>query len=128
VVTQARPIIAVIDDDESVRVALRRLIRSAGLDASAFASAEEYLASEGQRPAACLVLDVCMPGMSGLELHRRLAAAGRPPRIVFMTAHEDDLARRAALEAGAAAFLYKPFDDAVLLDHLSRLLAEGDES
>lgn len=126
VVAQTRPIIAVIDDDESVRVALRRLIRSAGLDASVFTSAEDYLASAVQRRADCLILDVCMPGMSGLELQRRLSATGRYPPVVFITAHEDEPARRAALEAGAVGFLSKPFDDALLLDALARALAEGE--
>jgi FixJ family two-component response regulator len=119
--------IAVIDDDEAVRIALRRLIRSAGMEAETFASAEEYLALAGERPAACLVLDVCMPGMSGLELQRRLAASGRHIPIVFITAHEDEPSRRAALEAGAVGFLCKPFEDAELLDILAGVLAEGDE-
>lgn len=120
---QAGPTISVIDDDESVRKAVRRLIRSAGWDAEAFASAEEFLAAAGRRTPACLILDVRMRGMSGLELQRRLASSARPIPIVFITAHEDEAARRAALEAGAVDFLQKPFDDRVLLDSVAQAVA-----
>jgi FixJ family two-component response regulator len=120
----AGPTISVIDDDESVRKALRRLIRSAGWDAETFASAEEFLAAAGRRTPVCLILDVRMGGMSGLELQQRLAASAQPIPIVFITAHEDEGARRAALEAGAVDFLQKPFDDRVLLDSVAKALAQ----
>jgi FixJ family two-component response regulator len=124
-VGQADPTISVIDDDESVRRALRRLIRSAGFDVETFRSAEDFLASgEGYAPA-CLILDVRMPGMSGLELQRRLATSGRHIPIVFITAHEDEPARRATLDAGAVGFLQKPFDDLALLEAVAKAL-KGD--
>jgi FixJ family two-component response regulator len=115
--------VAVIDDDESVRKALRRLIRSVGLNVETFATAEEFLAPAGDRAPACLILDVRMPGMSGLELQKQLAALGRHLPIVFITAHEDEPARREALQAGAVDFLQKPFDERLLLDAVAKALA-----
>lgn len=122
----------IIDDDPSVRKALRRLIRSAGMSVEAFASAEEFLEAfplssdcrraESPRPD-CLVLDMRMPGMSGLELQQRLAAANQHIPIVFISAHDDEQARGVALAAGAADFLLKPFDDHVLLAALARAMA-----
>jgi FixJ family two-component response regulator len=122
---QAGQIVSVIDDDESVRRALRRLIRSFGLNVETFASAEEFLAPGEHRAPACLLLDLRLPGMSGLELQERLAADGRRIPVVFITAHLDESARRAALAAGAVEFLLKPFDDRVLLDAVTRALAQG---
>lgn len=117
------PTISVIDDDASVRKAVRRLIRSAGWDAEAFASAEEFLEAAGQRSPMCLILDVRMRGMSGLELQQWLAASSRHIPIVFITGHEDEAARRAAMEAGAVGFLQKPFDDRMLLALVAKALA-----
>jgi FixJ family two-component response regulator len=122
---QAGQTISVIDDDESVRRALRRLIHSFGWNVETFASAEEFLAPAEHRVPACLILDLRMPGMSGLELHERLAADGRRIPVVFITGHPDESARRAALAAGAVEFLQKPFDDQLLLDAVSRALAQG---
>ena len=119
------PTIALIDDDESVRRALGRLLRSAGLEVEAYASAEEYLGSRGPSTPDCLVLDVRMTGMSGLELQRQLASSGRCVPVVFITAHEDEQARRVALGAGAVDFLRKPFDDRILLDAVAKALAGG---
>ena len=119
------PTISVIDDNASVRRALRRLIRAAGLDAETFASAEEFLAAAGRQAPVCLILDVRMSGMSGLELQRRLASAAPHIPIVFITAHEDEDARRAALAAGAVGYLQKPFDDWVLLDSVAKALARS---
>lgn len=124
---QTASTISVIDDDESVRKALWRLIRSAGLHAETFGSAEEFLAWVEGQTAACLILDVRMPGMSGLELQQQLATAGRRIPIVFITGHEDEQACRAALEAGAVGFLQKPFDDRLLLDAVAKALAQGDQ-
>jgi FixJ family two-component response regulator len=87
------PTIAVIDDDASVRKALRRLIRSTGLEVEAYASAEEYLSAQGLVSPDCLVLDVQLIGMSGLELQRHLASSDRPVPIVFITAYDDEQAR-----------------------------------
>jgi FixJ family two-component response regulator len=124
---QAGQTVSVIDDDESVRRALGRLIRSFGWNVETFASAEEFLAPGEHRAPACLVLDLRMPGMSGLELQERLAAAGRHIPVVFITGHPDESARRAALAAGAVEFLRKPFDDRVLLDAVARALAQDNQ-
>ena len=114
--------ICVIDDDVSVRKALRRLLRSAGLAVETFGTAEEFLCRGDPGEPGCLVLDVYMPGMGGLELQQLLAAHGRLVPIIFVTGHEDEAARRRALQAGAVAFFYKPFDRQALLDALARAL------
>jgi FixJ family two-component response regulator len=119
--------VSVIDDDESVRRALGRLIRSFGLNVETFASAEEFLTPGERRAPACLILDMRMPGMSGLELQERLTAAGRRIPVVFIAGHPDESARRDALAAGAVEFLQKPFDDRVLLDAVARALEQGDK-
>src|SRR4051794_19520929 len=100
-------VIAVVDDDESVRKAIKRLIKSVGLRVEDFASAEEYLESGRSFDPVCLVLDVRLPGMSGLELQRRLVASNRRIPIIFVSAHSDG--REHALNAGAIDFLHKPF-------------------
>ena len=109
------PLIAVVDDDEAIREAVQSLIRSVGFRAALFASAEDFLRSGQLEAAACLIVDVRMPRMSGLELQQRLATADRPMQIIFITAHGDEEARARALRAGAVAFLDKPFSDEVLL-------------
>jgi FixJ family two-component response regulator len=106
----------VVDDDPSVRKALRRLIRSAGLEVETFASAEEFLDFERKDGPACLVLDIQMPGLSGLQLQDRLMTSGANLPIIFITAYEDANVRARALDQGAARFLEKPFDDQVLLE------------
>jgi FixJ family two-component response regulator len=115
--------IFIIDDDQSVLRAVGRLIRAAGMDTVTFVTAEEFLALP-QRPAAgCLILDVHLPGLSGLELQQRLSAEGRSIPIVFITAFEDEQARGQALGAGAVAFLQKPFGEVSLLEAVERALA-----
>lgn len=109
------PLIAVVDDDESMREAVQSLIRSVGLRAAVFASAEDFLHSGHGQGAACLIVDVRMPQMSGLELQRQLATANCPIPLIFVTAHCDEEAQARALRAGAVDFLYKPFSDEVLL-------------
>jgi FixJ family two-component response regulator len=109
-------IVAIVDDDASVRSALLGLMRAAGLEARAFASAEEFLQSGAQATTACLVADVRMPGMSGLDLQAHLNAQKAGIPIVFITAHGDAAARTRALNAGAVRFFQKPFDDQELLD------------
>jgi FixJ family two-component response regulator len=105
----------VVDDDEAIREAIQSLLRSVGLRAAVFASAEDFL-QDGQRQAtACLILDVRMPRMSGLELQRQLATANSPMPIIFITAHGDAETRARALREGSVAFLDKPFSDEVLL-------------
>jgi FixJ family two-component response regulator len=107
--------VAIVDDDEAVRVALEGLLKSAGVTARAFESAEEFINSGQQRQAACLIADIRMPGMSGLELQAKLNAEGCRIPIVFITAHGDAKMRMQALRAGAVEFLAKPFDDEALL-------------
>jgi FixJ family two-component response regulator len=111
-----RETICIIDDDESVRRALRRLLHSAGFQTAAFATAEEFLQSAEQRTPACLILDVHLPGLSGLELQQQLTAEGRNVPIVVITAYPTSQVREHVLRAGAVGFLEKPFDDQSLLD------------
>jgi FixJ family two-component response regulator len=102
------PLIAIVDDDDALRNSLDNLLRSAGFRAHGFASAEAFLRSDQARETACLILDVRMPGMNGLELQRQMVAANWQLPIIFITSHTDDEARARALAAGAVAFLYKP--------------------
>jgi FixJ family two-component response regulator len=110
-----RSLIAVVDDDEAIREATESLIRSVGFKAAVYASAEEFLRSGHLQVTACLIVDVRMPGMSGLDLQRQLATANYSIPIIFITAHGDADTRTRALRAGAVAFLDKPFSDEVLL-------------
>ena len=105
------PKVFVVDDNASVRVALGRLIRSAGLAVETFASAEDLLKTWPSDSAGCLILDVQLPGLSGLELQTKLAALGSTVPIIFITGHDDPDARTQALNGGAVDFLEKPFDD-----------------
>jgi FixJ family two-component response regulator len=109
------PLISIVDDDAAHRSSLENLIRSVGLRTQGFASAEAFLSSNYLPETRCLVLDVRMPGMSGPELQRHMAVADLAIPIIFITAHQDDAQRTQALEAGALAFLRKPFyeDDLV---------------
>ena len=110
------PHVSIVDDDESVREAIKSLLRSVGLGADVFASAEEFLRSDRLKNTACLILDVRMPGMNGLELQELLAAAHYKIPIIFITAHVSDReARNRALQAGAVDFLSKPFSEETLL-------------
>ena len=109
-------LVAIVDDDEAVRVALEGLLRSAGLTARAFESAEVFIESGEQFQAACLIADIRMPGMSGLDLQAKLNAEHCMIPIVFITAHGDARMRMRALRAGAVEFLAKPFNDEVLLE------------
>ena len=110
-------LVAVVDDDISVRESLESLIRSVGMDVRVFASAEEFLNSAHPRKADCLVLDVRLPGMTGVELHHHLLAHNRKVPVIFITAHASD--ERARLEARSdwtVAYLPKPFDEDELID------------
>ena len=115
-------VVVVIDDDESVRTALQELLKSVGLAARSFASAEEFLDSGVQRQAGCLIADIRMPGMSGLELQAKLNADRCRIPTIFITAHGDEKMRMQALRAGAVEFLAKPFDDEVLLERIRAAL------
>ena len=115
-------LIAVIDDDESVQSALRELIEADGFTPRCFGSAEEFLESGLQRKVACLITDIRMPGMSGLELQAKLKADGCKIPTIFITAHGDARVRIQAMREGAVEFLMKPFDDQVLLSRLRAAL------
>jgi FixJ family two-component response regulator len=110
-----------VDDDASMRDAIKTLIGSMGLGVDEFSSAEDFMLSP-QSQVDCLILDVRMPGLSGLELQRRLVADNRPVPIVFITAHYSEDDRRRAMEAGAVAFLSKPFTEQELLNAISASL------
>jgi len=116
------PSISIVDDDESIREALKSLLASAGFRAEVFASAEEFLNSGRQQDTQCLIADVWMPGMSGLELQSALSAAGSRIPILFITAHDDQAARARALKAGAVDFLHKPFSEEALLSGIQSAL------
>jgi FixJ family two-component response regulator len=109
-------LVAIVDDDESVQLALRDLVESDGLPAICFGSAEQFLGSEARNKAACMITDIRMPGMSGLELQAKLKAERCRIPIIFITAHGDAEMRIHAMREGAVEFLSKPFDDAVLLE------------
>lgn len=119
------PLVAIIDDDTSVRGALLGLMKAEGIPAQAFASAEEFLGSDAAATAGCLVTDLRMPGMSGLELQARLTARAAGIPVIFITAHGDAETRARALRAGAIRFFQKPFDDQELLDGI-RVALEGE--
>jgi FixJ family two-component response regulator len=116
------PLISVVDDDESVRDALQALVRSVGLGVMVFASAEEFLTSGRVPDTDCLILDVRMPGMNGLELQRHLAANHFGIPIIFITAHGDAESRQRALNNGAVDYLFKPFSEEALLNAIDAAL------
>ena len=113
-------IVFVVDDDVSVREALEGLIRSAGLRVETFASAQEFLARQRADLPSCLVLDVRLPGLSGLDLQKRMAEANLEIPIIFITGHGNVPAAVQAMKAGALEFLTKPFTDRDLLDAINR--------
>jgi len=114
--------VAVVDDDESWRAALQRLLRSEGFPVQAFASAEDFLKSGQQHETGCLITDIRMPGMSGLELQAKLNADHRAIPTIFISAHGDEKMRLQAMRGGAVKFLAKPFDDAILLESVRTAL------
>ncbi len=115
-------IVTVVDDDDSLRDALQGLLKAAGFPAQAFASAEEFLKSGQQQKTECLITDIRMPGMSGLELQAQLNAEHRRIPIIFLTAHGDEKMRMQALRAGAVEFLAKPFDADALIENVRAAL------
>src|SRR5579862_5103029 len=108
--------VAVVEDDESYRVALQRLLKSAGFQVQSFASAEDFMDSGQQHETACLIADIRMPGMSGLDLQAKLNVDHCPIPIIFITGHGDEQMRLQAMRGGAVKFLGKPFDCAALLE------------
>ena len=116
------PMISIIDDDPSVLEATDGLVRSLGYRAATFASAEDFLQSDRVDETACLITDVQMPGLSGVELQSVLIARGNHTPMIFITAFMEEKTRRRALEAGAIGFLGKPFDEARLIEYLEAAL------
>jgi FixJ family two-component response regulator len=118
------PLISVVDDDHSVRESLARLIRSLGFGVQVFGSAEEFLKADLSREPDCLILDIRMPGMNGLELHRQLSAADRDLPVIFITAHGSDAEVRArAICAGAVDYLLKPLKEEEVLKAIDTALS-----
>ena len=115
-------LVAIVDDDDSVRCTLQELLRSAGLPSQGFDSAEAFLGSGRQQETACLITDIRMPGMSGLELQAKLNADQCKIPTIFITAHGDEEMRMQALRGGAVEFMAKPFDDEVLLESVRAAL------
>ena len=118
----AAPLISIVDDDDSLRNSLNNLIRSVGFGVQGFCSAEAFLNSNQLHDTACLILDVRMPGMSGLDLQRQLVATHCRTPIIFITSHGDGDAQARALEAGAVDYLYKPFREEALLKAIDSAL------
>jgi len=116
--------IAIVDDDESVCIGMTSLVRSLGYDVQAFGSAEDFLGSEGRARASCVISDVQMPGLGGLEMQQILMSEGSRTPIIFITAFPDAQVRQRAMDAGATCFLSKPFDGEVLISCLARALGE----
>jgi FixJ family two-component response regulator len=119
------PVIAIVDDDESFRRATTSFVRSLGYGTAAFDSAEAFLKSEHVKNADCLITDVQMPGMTGIELQGQLIAQGHSVPVIFITAFPEMKARAQALAAGAIGFLAKPFDDKGLIECLDEALARA---
>jgi len=115
-------LVVVVDDDDSIRSAVQDLLDAVGLPARAFESAEEFLRSGKQQETACLIADIRMPGMSGLELQAQLNAEHCRIPIIFITAHGDEKMRMQALRAGAVEFMAKPFNDEALLESVRAAL------
>jgi FixJ family two-component response regulator len=119
---QNAPVISIVDDDEAVRLALRSLVRSLGYVSNVFASAEEFLESPHLNDTSCLISDVQMPGMNGIELQSRLKRLDYSTPIIFVTAFPDERNRALALEAGAIAFLEKPFEGRTMVQLIQAAL------
>jgi len=120
-----RSVVCIVDDDASLRRSLRNLLMSVGFRVETFQSAELFLESAHRENPGCVVLDLRMPGMSGLDLLRQLAATGSRIPVIILTAHGDDETRRRSLQAGAVAFLEKPFQSAALLDAVRTALSSA---
>ena len=117
-----RRLLSVVDDDEMLRESLPDLLREFGCAARAFSSGQEFLSSEYLDETKCLILDVAMPGMSGLDLQQELKRRGRAIPIIFITGQKDEDVRKQAFRQGAVKFLYKPFSDSALLDAINAAL------
>ncbi|AWV05499.1 response regulator (plasmid) [Burkholderia sp. JP2-270] len=122
---QKNPIVSIVDDDESVRVATSSLVRSLGWTARLYASAEQFLAADGMGDVCCIISDVQMPGMSGLEMYRRLVDSGIVLPVIFISAFASDTVRRQALDIGALCVLGKPVDAAEVARQLDSMRPGG---
>jgi FixJ family two-component response regulator len=120
--TRPRPFVAVVDDEESIRKSLRRLLMAADLDAVVYASGQEFLDALRVRQPDCLILDLQMPGLTGLEVQRALTAAGVRFPTIIITAHDEPESRARCLGAGVAAYLCKPLHDEMLLDAIANAI------
>jgi len=118
-----RPLLSVVDDDEMLRESLPDLLREFGFAARAFSSGPEFLSSDYVGDTRCLILDVAMPGMSGLDLQDELKRRGQAIPIIFITGQKDEDIRKRAFRQGAVKFLYKPFSDSALLDAVNTALS-----
>ena len=119
-----RPLLSVVDDDEMLRESLPELLREFGFAAQAFSSGQEFLSSDYVDQTRCLILDVAMPGMSGLDLQDELKRRGQAIPIIFITGQKDEDIRKRAFRQGAVKFLYKPFSDSALLEAVNAALHE----
>ena len=119
-----KTVISIVDDDGSVRESMTGLMRSFGFSATAFPSGESFLRSRRRHGTACLIADVQMPGMSGLELHNRLIASGKPIPTILITAYPDERVRAQALNAGVLCYLAKPFNESELLSCIHSALGD----
>lgn len=117
-----RSLVSVVDDDESIRESLPDLLREFGFTARAFSSAEAFLSSDCVHNTRCLILDIVMPGMTGLDLQQELTRRGQEVPVIFITARKDEALRARAFKQGAVRFLNKPFSDTALLDALNAAL------
>src|SRR5262245_2955780 len=122
---QDAPIISIIDDDESMRCAVKSLVTSLGLDAYTFASAEAFLQSPHLDDTSCVITDLQMPGLNGVELQKSLLAQGRRIPIIFVTAFPEERLRARAMEAGALGFLSKPFESETLITLIDQAIEAG---
>ena len=121
---QHKSLVVVVEDDAGMRKALGRLLRAAGYKPELFSSAEAFLGAERANLTGCLVLDIHLPGLSGLELQRRLTASGRHWPVIFITAQDDDSTRDEARQLECIAYFRKPFEGAALLEAIGRALSE----
>ena len=123
-----RPLVAIVDDDESIRHATRDLLRAAGFSTATYEDAESFLASESRASAVCVVADIRMPGMTGLELYQALVASGHGIPTVIITAHPEDVTRSRARQAGITCYLSKPFAPDELLECVRKAVAKSKRS
>lgn len=123
-----RPLVSVVDDDESVRESLPDLLRVSGFATRAFSSGEEFLSSDCVEETRCLILDVAMPGMSGLHLQQELRFRGQEKPVIFITGQKDETVREQAFKQGAVNLLYKPFSDTDLLDAIKAAIEHRDSA